>query len=112
MLTGKLVGDPPVSPSVTPYFIELDEADIADQAIRAYINKIPTSFSLQKEQVDILIDMVKKVLRQDLEYQKLLRELGVTSSALPVNRLSAYTRSEMLSRTYSYDPVCLFSTTL
>lgn len=45
---------------------------------------ILTSFSLQKEQVDILIDTVKKVLRQDAEYQNLLRELGVTSSALPV----------------------------
>jgi len=71
--------------TMIPYFIELDETDIADQAIRAYINKIPTRLALQKDQVDILIDTAKSVLRQDKEYQKLLHELGVTSIASPVN---------------------------
>jgi hypothetical protein len=68
-----------------PYFIELDENDIKDPEKIANFNKIPTSFSLEKGQVDMLIDMVKSMLRQDTEYQKLLRDLNVTSAASPVN---------------------------
>lgn len=71
--------------AMIPYFIELDEKDIKDPEKIAYFNKIPTSFSLQKEQVDMLIDTAKSLLREDAEYQKLLYELGATSAASAVN---------------------------
>jgi len=63
---------------ITPYFIELDVTDIKDSAEQVYFNKIPTSFSLEKEQADSLIDTAKRLLRQNPEYRKLLNELGAS----------------------------------
>lgn len=63
---------------ITPYFIELDVTDIKDPAEEVYFNKIPTSFSLEKEQADSLIDIAKRLLRQNPEYRKLLNELGAS----------------------------------
>jgi NTE family protein len=60
---------------ITPYFIELNEAQIEDPEKRAYFNNIPTSFKLDKEQVDMVIDTAGVLLRQNPEYQKLLHEL-------------------------------------
>lgn len=61
---------------VVPYLIELDVSDIKDPEERMYFNRIPTSFSLKKEQVDNLIETVKRLLRQNPEYQKLLKDMG------------------------------------
>ena len=68
--------------SVTPYFIELDIAEIEDPEERLYFNNIPTSFSLEKEQVDMLINTARSLLRKNPEYQKLLHELGADTSAI------------------------------
>ncbi len=67
---------------VTPYFIGLDVLDIKDHTERAYFNEIPTNFSLEKEQADAVIETAKTLLRQNPEYQKLLRELGVPLSEI------------------------------
>ena len=64
---------------VTPYFIELDVTDIEDLDEQVYFNKTPTSFSLEKEQADAMIDTAKRLLRQNPEYQKLLHELGAST---------------------------------
>ena len=64
---------------VTPYFIELDVTDIEDLDEQLYFNKTPTSFSLEKEQADAMIDTAKRLLRQNPEYQKLLHELGAST---------------------------------
>jgi len=61
---------------ITSYFIELDISDIEEQEEQVYLNKIPTSFSLKKEQADSLIDTARRLLRRNPEYQKLLYELG------------------------------------
>lgn len=61
---------------VTPYFIELDVTDIEDPREQAEFNKIPTSFSLTREQADKLIETSRHLLRTNPEYQKLLSELG------------------------------------
>jgi hypothetical protein len=66
---------------VTPYFIELDVAEIGDPEERVYFNKIPTSFSLEQEQADMLINTARRLLRKHTEYQKLLHELGADTSA-------------------------------
>ena len=68
--------------SVTPYFIEVDVAATGDPEEMGYFNKIPTSFSLEKEQVDMLINTARRLLRKNPEYQKLLQELGADTSAI------------------------------
>ena len=63
---------------VTSYFIELDVTDIEDPKKKQYFNKIPTSFSLEKEQADMLIETARRLLRKNPEYLKLLDELGAS----------------------------------
>lgn len=67
---------------IVPYFIELDVTAIKDEEEQVYFNKIPTSFSLEKEQADALIDTARRLLRWNPEYQKLLQALGVKSPAI------------------------------
>ena len=67
---------------ITPYFIELDVTEIEDPEERGYFNKIPTSFSLEKEQADMLINTARRLLQKNPEYQKLLHELGADTSAI------------------------------
>ena len=67
---------------ITPYFIELDVTEIEDPEERGYFNKIPTSFSLEKEQADMLINTARRLLQKHPEYQKLLHELGADTSAI------------------------------
>ena len=64
---------------VTPYLIELDVTEIEEPEEKKFFNKIPTSFSLEKKQVDMLINTSKRLLQNHPEYQKLLHELGATS---------------------------------
>jgi NTE family protein len=61
---------------ITPYFIDLDATDIQNPEDRIFFNQVPTSFSLEKEQADKLIELAKDMLRQNPEYQKLLHQLG------------------------------------
>ena len=61
---------------ITPYFIDLDVSDIQNHEDRVFFNRVPTSFSLEKEQADKLIELAKDMLRQNPEYQKLLHQLG------------------------------------
>ncbi|NOQ79413.1 MAG: patatin-like phospholipase family protein [Gammaproteobacteria bacterium] len=61
---------------ITPYFIDLDATDIQNPKDRIFFNRVPTSFSLEKEQADKLIELAKDMLRQNPEYQKLLHQLG------------------------------------
>lgn len=69
---------------IIPYFIELDVSDIKDPQERLYFNRIPTSFSLEKEQADRLIETAKRLLRQNSEYQKLLKDLGASTSDMEI----------------------------
>ncbi len=61
---------------VTPYFIDLNVTDIQKKSDRIFFNRVPTSFSIEKEQADRLIELSKTMLRDNPEYQKLLHELG------------------------------------
>lgn len=62
---------------VASYFIELDFTDIQDPEERDFFNDIPTSFVLEKEQVDHLIELAGKLLRQNQNYQRLLKDLNI-----------------------------------
>ncbi len=61
---------------VEPYFIDLNVTDIEKEEDRVFFNRVPTSFSLEKEQADKLIELAKGMLRQNPEYQRLLHKLG------------------------------------
>lgn len=60
---------------IEPYFIELSIEDAKNQDSHIYFNKIPTSLSLEREQVDKIIDTAKQLLRNDPVYKKLLHDL-------------------------------------
>lgn len=62
---------------VEPYFIELDFEDSGDKELELYFNMIPTSLSLEKDQVDKIIVTSRKLLREEPEYKRLLKNLGV-----------------------------------
>lgn len=60
---------------VTPYFIRLSFAEVADEPLRRFLNEIPTSFALSDDQVDKLISAGRELLRNSAEFQRLLASL-------------------------------------
>jgi NTE family protein len=62
--------------TVEPYFIEMSFEDVAQPQLKLFLNKIPTSFSLEKEQVDALISSSRSLLSDNPEYQRLLKDLA------------------------------------
>ena len=62
---------------VASYFIELNFADLQDPEERDFFNDLPTSFVLEKEQVDRLIEVAGKLLGQNKNYQRLLENLKI-----------------------------------
>ena len=61
---------------ITPYFIHLNVTDIQNKEDRVFFNRVPTSFSIEREQADKLIELAKSMLKQNPEYQKLLTQIG------------------------------------
>lgn len=61
---------------VIPYFIEVSFKQVPQPQLRLFLNKIPTSFSLEVEQVETLIDSARDLLRADPSYQLLLKDLA------------------------------------
>ncbi|MBX7257319.1 MAG: patatin-like phospholipase family protein [Candidatus Hydrogenedentes bacterium] len=62
-------------PDCQYFFIEVGFNRMRDDAERSYLNEIPTSFNLQKEQVDRLRAAAGRILDDDPEFQTLLRGL-------------------------------------
>ena len=60
---------------VTPYFILLNFKDLQDPEQLEYFNQIPTSFNLDDEQVDRLIEVGGELLRNNPEFRRLLSDL-------------------------------------
>lgn len=61
---------------IQPYFIEVSIEDVEDSEKSLYLNKIPTSFFLEKEQADTVIEVGRQLLRQNEEFRRLLTNLG------------------------------------
>jgi hypothetical protein len=57
------------------YFIRLSFEDVPDVPLRRFLNDIPTSFVLYKEQVERLIATGRELLRHNADYQRLLAGL-------------------------------------
>jgi len=62
------------------YAIDISFDAIADPEEKRYFRNLPTSFVLTDEQVDRLRDMAGRLLRQSPDYQRLLRDLGVSAN--------------------------------
>jgi NTE family protein len=60
---------------VGSYFIRLSFEDVPDVPLRRFLNDIPTSFVLDKEQVARLIATGRELLRHNADYQRLLAGL-------------------------------------
>lgn len=60
---------------VSSYFIRLSFEDVPDVQMRRFLNEIPTSFVLDKEQVARLIATGRELLRNNPDYQRLLTSL-------------------------------------
>lgn len=61
---------------VETYFIELSFRRVQNTGLRTILNAMPTSFSLSDEQVDTLISSAESLLDENLEFQRLVRDLG------------------------------------
>ncbi len=64
---------------VISYFIEVSLDAIQDPSKRQFFNTIPTSFSLNDEQVDKLIDAGRQLLRQNPDFKRLLSDIRESS---------------------------------
>ncbi len=61
---------------VTPYFIQVSFQEVEEPQLKVFLNKIPTSFDLTDEQVDVLIKSARGLLRADPQFQKLVADLN------------------------------------
>lgn len=59
----------------TPYFIEVSFANIKKSPLRSFLNTIPTSFFLEDEQVDTLIEAGRHLLRNNPDFQQFLADM-------------------------------------
>ena len=62
--------------AVKAYFMEVSFEDVPQPQLKLFLNKIPTSFSLEPDQVDALIKTSRELLRQDPEFQQLLKDIS------------------------------------
>ncbi len=60
---------------VEPYFIQIKFTDIKQKQERSFFNRIPTSFSLSNQQVDKLVEVGKKLIIENPEYQRLVNDI-------------------------------------
>ncbi len=72
-------------PNAEIYAIDVSFAALDDPVERAYLNQLPTSFTLTDEQVDRLRAAAGKILLASPEFQRLIKDLGAHIIDLPVN---------------------------
>ena len=63
---------------VSPYFIEISFEDLTDSPVREFFNTIPTSFFLEDEQIDKLIEAGRQLLRKHPDFQQLLADIKIS----------------------------------
>jgi NTE family protein len=67
--------DSPFAPDADIYFINASLAEIADPDERASLMKIPTTLYLADEHIDRLLRAAAKLIRDDQDFQRLMRDL-------------------------------------
>jgi NTE family protein len=63
------------------YFIEVDLSSLRQEAERAHLTRLPTTFSLTRHEVDALREAAADLLRKAPEYQRWLQDIGAQSEA-------------------------------
>jgi hypothetical protein len=66
---------PKLSAEIDPYVIEVDFDAISDPAKRNYFLSLPTSFALEKDQVQSLIDVGPQLLNESQDFKAFLESL-------------------------------------
>ncbi|PLP99135.1 patatin-like phospholipase family protein [Cupriavidus pauculus] len=64
------------TPDATIYAIDVSFDQLADKAEVAYLNELPTSFSLPAEAVDRLRAAAGKIILESPDFQRLLKDVG------------------------------------
>ena len=77
------------TPDATIYAIDVSFAQLMDKADLAYLNELPTSFSLTDEAVDRLRAAAGKIIVASPEFQRLLKDVGARIVADPPRTGSA-----------------------
>ena len=68
---------------VQAHQIEVSFQSIEDPEEREYFHDVPTSFGLDDETVDRLIEVGRRLLRESPEFQRLLAELETDAAENP-----------------------------
>jgi NTE family protein len=71
------------TPDATIYAIDVSFAQLADKEELAYLNQLPTSFSLPAEAVDRLRAAAGKIIMASPDFRRLLRDVGARIAADP-----------------------------
>ncbi|MNL05560.1 hypothetical protein D3C87_1261660 [compost metagenome] len=66
------------TPDATIYAIDVSFARLEDREELAYLNELPTSFSLPPEAVDRLRAAAGKIIMTSPDFQRLLKDAGAT----------------------------------
>ena len=72
------------TPDADIYFINASLSELADPEEQARLMKIPTNLSLTDSQVDQLVLAASKLVRNDKDFQRLLRDLETEAVASPL----------------------------
>jgi NTE family protein len=71
-------------PDIDIYAIDVSFSADPDATERAYLNDLPTSFVLTDEAVDRLRASAARTIRSSADFQRLLREIGLTAVTPPL----------------------------
>ncbi|RDE18066.1 patatin-like phospholipase family protein [Motiliproteus coralliicola] len=74
---------------VNTYFVELSFETLTPEQ-KDYFNRIPTSFNLEDEQVDRLIELGRNLLRQNSDFRRFLDNYAANGDGDPLGPQNAY----------------------
>ena len=79
-------GGPSVfTPDADIYFINASLSQLTNPEEQARLMKIPTNLALTDQQIDDLLLAASKLIRNDKEFQRLLRDLEVEAANTPLS---------------------------
>lgn len=71
------------TPDADIYFINASLSELADPTERARLMNIPTNLALTDRQLDELLLAASKLIRNDKDFQRLLRDLETDAALIP-----------------------------
>ena len=91
-------GNTVFTPDADIYLINASLSEVEDSEERARLMSIPTNLSLTDAQVDDLLQAASKLIRNDREFQRLLRDLGTEAAKTPTDQSTDHKSSEIKRR--------------